>query len=496
MKMSTNNIASSSSPSLTKLVAAAADSPTTIATTKCGMFRRRIRNTIFLPLLLLLPFSSYFHWHQRVLNSTDFIEAENNDILRTSHNSLVFGFHKEWHPLSREERFPSTTQRIQLYMSNFYLPPCNVEDKVQYSYIFSDKKDQYPVVRLSQKNFTANITTHIDHDMALALWEESIQSPCDYPHFENNYCDDLRKMASTALRITLKQTLRDLPPIIAQLGDHLESDMHKESVPIILKFRAAATSQDALKRANGGEKNCIDAAIRPKLVTSSKKVEYSPIIWPLNYYRHYGSIDYVQWFDSPWEWKNNRAVWRGLLTGLLSEEEKRKAKTFSEQCELVPRCRFVQQQIASTEKEEESLLDVGVSDQLEDFPIDNAHLYYIKGDMSKFSQLQYKAIIIMEGNDISTGLKWALYSRSVVMMPPPTKTSFLMEERLQPYVHYVPLQPDMSDASQQMQWIIDNDDEARRIAERATLWIHDLLYHKDSKEDNQYIQEQILQRYM
>jgi len=40
------------------------------------------------------------------------------------------------------------------------------------------------------------------------------------------------------------------------------------------------------------------------------------------------------------------------------------------------------------------------------------------------------------------------------------------------------------------------DDEARRIAERATLFIHDLLYHEDAIPDNTVIQREIMQRYM
>ena len=46
-----------------------------------------------------------------------------------------------------------------------------------------------------------------------------------------------------------------------------------------------------------------------------------------------------------------------------------------------------------------------------------------------------------------------------------------------------------------MQWIIDNDAEAQRIAERATLWMEDLVFHPDALEDDRLIQEEILRRY-
>ena len=110
--------------------------------------------------------------------------------------------------------------------------------------------------------------------------------------------------------------------------------------------------------------------------------------------------------------------------------------------------------------------------------------------------LKYKAIIIIEGNDVASSLKWALYSRSVVMMREPTKTSFAMEELLVPWVHYVPLRSDFSDVREKMQWVITHDEEARKIAERATLFIHDLLFHQDAAKENDQIQTDILLRYM
>ena len=48
--------------------------------------------------------------------------------------------------------------------------------------------------------------------------------------------------------------------------------------------------------------------------------------------------------------------------------------------------------------------------------------------------LEYKGIIMIEGNDVASGLKWALLSQSVVLMPVPKHTSWAMEELLQPWV--------------------------------------------------------------
>jgi Glycosyl transferase family 90 len=96
---------------------------------------------------------------------------------------------------------------------------------------------------------------------------------------------------------------------------------------------------------------------------------------------------------------------------------------------------------------------------------------------------------------VSSGLKWALYSNSVVMTQPSTYTSWAMEELLDPWVHYIPLNDDLSDVEEKMQWVIDNDEEASKIAHRGKLWISDLIYHPDAQADDESIIDQTFKRY-
>jgi len=109
--------------------------------------------------------------------------------------------------------------------------------------------------------------------------------------------------------------------------------------------------------------------------------------------------------------------------------------------------------------------------------------------------LSFKAIIMLEGNDVASGLKWALLSQSVVLMPPPKVTSWALEELLEPWVHYIPLSPDASDLEEKMAWVIDNDDIAQTISERGTLWMEDLCFHPDANDDDRWIQEEMVRRY-
>jgi hypothetical protein len=109
--------------------------------------------------------------------------------------------------------------------------------------------------------------------------------------------------------------------------------------------------------------------------------------------------------------------------------------------------------------------------------------------------LRYKVVISLEGNDVSSGLKWMLFSNSVVMMQPPTVTSWLMEELLEPWVHYIPLNQDGSNTEEMVKWVSENDLKARKIAERSTLFMYDLVYHADAAKDDLAIKKEILRRY-
>jgi Glycosyl transferase family 90 len=122
--------------------------------------------------------------------------------------------------------------------------------------------------------------------------------------------------------------------------------------------------------------------------------------------------------------------------------------------------------------------------------------------MTKQDLMSYKVIIMLEGNDAGTGLKWALFSNSVVMTNAvPQFSSWLMEEWLQPWVHYIPL--DLSteenlayDIHEKMEWILNHDVEAQNIARRGALWVRDLLFHPNAISDDEAITDEMVRRYM
>jgi len=164
-----------------------------------------------------------------------------------------------------------------------------------------------------------------------------------------------------------------------------------------------------------------------------------------------------------------------------------------ERCRLLQRCWLVHKHSNSKLVDAKLALPFtnlkGIPEKLND----GVSLYGEK--LSLEQMLSYKALVMLEGNDVSSGLKWALFSNSVVLMPIPTFTSFAMEELLQPWFHYVPLADDLSDVEEKMQWVLDHDEEAEKIAHHGKLWISDLVLHPEAVNDENAIFDEIVRRY-
>jgi hypothetical protein len=225
-------------------------------------------------------------------------------------------------------------------------------------------------------------------------------------------------------------------------------------------------------------------------VTKRKPMEttmyegFSPIVWKLEMCRHWDPLESSRREDIPWKQKRLGALWRGDFTG------KHINGTDEELCLANQRCRFVLHHAHS------KLIDAGLSDGLNVLKSVNINGVQVLRDRVTMEQIQhYKVIISMEGNDVASGLKWSLLSESVVLMPPPTRTSWAMEELLEPWVHYIPMHPNGSNAEEMIQWVGQNDEKAHRIAERGRLFIYDLLYHPDAARDEREVKTEIARRY-
>ena len=446
------------------------------------------------------------------------------------------GFHPQWHPTSRRERFPDVDMRVKLYMSNWYLPPCpsadDADERVRFDYHYegqtlvvhvnvthnADTFDTYalnseirPDLPLILRQDMVDICMLSDRWFNMYRWLERV-SGRDWritDHFVDHqgmrpYCEDAVEILSYSRRILepedqqLRRYLEatsdktDLP-VIAQFGDEPTSHLQHIKVPYFKKFRTATTAPELSRVTMPPEEGRIDdpdsqicTSERPRMFSKDGSPVYSPILWVLRKTRHFGSLCEIPALDTPWERKTNKAIWRGTLTGIraIADDE-----SDYHNCMKMLRCRIAYEYHGS------SSVDAGLAYKWPTFPSTINGRSIVAGFRSVSEQLGCKAIIILEGNDVATGLKWALLSRSVVMMPPPTVTSWAMEEILEPWVHYIPLDADGLNAEERVQWIVDNDEKARKIAERATLFIYDLMFHPDADSDDHEVKSEIMRRY-
>ena len=219
--------------------------------------------------------------------------------------------------------------------------------------------------------------------------------------------------------------------------------------------------------------------------------------------------------DIPWSEKRDQAIFRGTLTGLLPPDSRFDLATRSsnapvlgdddaaEKCQELDRCRLVYEVNAFYQShiKKKTLVDAKLVSPLlqhTDMPRAIHGIELFGGRKTKEGLLRYKAIVMLEGNDAGTGFKWALFSNSVVMTAErPKFTSWAMEELLEPWVHYIPLDPHnfRDDVDTKMQWVLDHDEEAQAIARRGSLWIRDLLNHPDAEPDDQAISDEMVRRY-
>lgn len=437
-------------------------------------------------------------------------------------SGLVDGYRSHAEMSARSTRFPTVDERVRVYMTNWYLPPCDAHGDayVEYNYAKQDNGTEWLVfreARTAREKIRGKLRTFLvddstDFDL---LRHMNVQNILDC---QSNYCIDTAKYLFPA--IARSSDRRRNTVVLYQFSDAEKTRAYipaygrpgpYPNIPHLKKFRFALSRAERDRVVNSGQ-GC-STSPRPvpmtivqqqQLLEGAPKVipTAQPVIFKLKMQRHYGYVKAIPAQDRLWSLKRDQAIFRGQFTGRFSAGmDKRLIEELApvEQCQLLHRCRLVYSSAANRTADQTPLVDaklaLPVLDVRQNFPktINGIDLYGER--VSIEDMLAYKAIIMLEGNDVSSGLKWALYSNSVVMTQTPTKTSWAMEELLEPWVHYIPLADDLSDVEDMMRWVIDHDDEAQEIANRGRVWISDLVFHPDAETDEQHVFDEILRRY-
>jgi hypothetical protein len=221
-------------------------------------------------------------------------------------------------------------------------------------------------------------------------------------------------------------------PLLLQYGDMETTHIYGIlELPHIKKFRSAVVLPNNMNAASSlsssvlSSLTCLQQPPTPLATVHGSHI-LQPIIWKLATHRHYRQLPFVYRHDTPWPLKRNQAIFRGQLTGAL--EFFNKSLSHYDNCMQSRRCQLVYHHAHS------STVNAKLTSTRSRLPSFLDGINMTSPAMSIRQLLQYKAIIMLEGNDVASGLKWALLSQSVVLMPTPQHTSWAMEELLQPWV--------------------------------------------------------------
>ena len=196
------------------------------------------------------------------------------------------------------------------------------------------------------------------------------------------------------------------------------------------------------------------------------------IIILLNFNRHWKELENLKNIDKPFNAKKEIAIWRGTTTG----NNNRPGNRFS----------LIEKWYDKLEH-----IDVGFSNICQN---KDSYNKYVKGRVPIEELLKYKYLICVEGNDVASGLKWMLYSQSVVLMPKPTIVSWFMEDHLVPFKHYVPIENDWSDLQKKVEWCKNNEEECKTIIKNANKYVQRFLEEFDNGFAS-YIHDEITELY-
>ncbi|CAH0527251.1 glycosyl transferase family 90 [Vibrio hippocampi] len=159
------------------------------------------------------------------------------------------------------------------------------------------------------------------------------------------------------------------------------------------------------------------------------------VVLKLNAVRHFNFVDDKRAFKD----KKPMAVWRGI-------GKKRHRQVVIQQYYQHPLC------------------DIGQTKPINGDP-------WEKGFLSIEQQLEYKYLVSIEGNDVASGLKWAMSSNSLVLMAKPKFETWFMEGRLEPNVHYAEVKADYSDLIEKMEYYNEHPEAAEAIIANAHQWV-------------------------
>ena len=211
--------------------------------------------------------------------------------------------------------------------------------------------------------------------------------------------------------------------------------------------------------------------------------ENSSIMCPLNSIRDQDIQNINKKDTIDFKGKINEIIWRGKLTGMNNKgKPPQNNPHFLEECDQYERynvvlkwhkkfnIKFTHNLLIGRNKKN-TFLSADFKEKVErNFEIITRALSPdMLADYMPFQShmLRYKYILNLDGNDWGSGLIDSLRSNSVVLSPVP-KWHNIINFKLKPWEHYVPLLESAKDLEEKIEWCKHNDKECNLIAQRAT----------------------------
>ena len=168
-----------------------------------------------------------------------------------------------------------------------------------------------------------------------------------------------------------------------------------------------------------------------------------------------------------WEKKAPKAIWRGGLTD--------KGSTTNEmpRLEMTPRLKISLLSLANPDD-----VDAGLN-WIEPPAAKDKWQTVWKSAASKGAHLQCKYLPVLDGHMCTfPGYQWRLLSNSVSFKQESNQIQWFYSA-LKPYEHYIPINNDMSDLLEKIEWARTHDDLVKQVSENAQKFASEHLMYED-----------------
>lgn len=164
-----------------------------------------------------------------------------------------------------------------------------------------------------------------------------------------------------------------------------------------------------------------------------------------------------------WSMKRSLAFWRGTTSGRIDE------KIGKTSIENLPRYKLCKLSVNNAEMLDARISKISrrASGDVKDEVLEKMRVEGVWGDVVDFTEFShYKYLVEIDGNVTPWSFFQKLMMGSCVLRVESDRKQWFYHQLVK-WVHYVPVQQDMSDLIEKIQWCKDNDDQAREIAKNG-----------------------------